>query len=220
MDRILCCIPTYDGPGAQTFFRFLMLAAAAGQAEAAGQYQVRWNVGGPRVKVQNVRNQACQYAILGQAHYLAFIDDDMVVPENLFARLLAADKPIVSPIFFRNANPYDPLVFNLGTDGEPYPMSHYPVDQVFAAPGGVGTGVMLIRVEVLRAMQDDEPWFRYPADSGRSMDLDFCLRAARHGYVSYCDSSLLVEQMGLPQPCGKAQWEMRRQLHKREQANG
>lgn len=212
--RILCCIPSYDGPDPRPFMHFLLLAAECGKAEAVGKYKVRWNVGGPRVKTQTVRNSACQYALLGNCTHLAFIDDDMLVPPDILESLLRSDKPIIAPIFFRGGIPPDPLAFALDGTGEPFPMYNYPVDKVFPAPGGVGTGVMLLRTEVLAAMQDDSPWFRYPYGSARSMDVDFCMRAASKGFVSHCDSRLLVEQLGLSQPIGRSQWETHRRMEK------
>ena len=209
--RILCSIPSYSGPDPRTYFYHLLFAAETGRAEALGEYKVRWSVAGPKDQVLPARNQACRFSIMGDCTHLLLADDDMLMQPDILEKLLAEDKPIIAPIFFRSGSPYDPLVFKMGDDGEPDSMTDYPVDQVFPAPGGVGTGLMLIKVEVLKAMMQDGPWFRYPPPgSTRGMDLDFCIRAAKYGFISHCDSRLLVEQMGLPQPVGRAQWEARR----------
>jgi hypothetical protein len=215
--RILCCIPSYKGPEPHPFFSFLLLATEVGRAESEGKYKVRWNVGGPKVRVPVVRNQACAFALNGDATHLLFIDDDMLVPPGAIEHLLALDLPIVSPIFYRGGKSHDPLVFDWGEDGKPHPMKEYPVDTLFLAPAGVGTGVMMIKTEVLKAM--DPPYFYYPQDPTMGMDLEFCRRAAEIGFASYCDSRILVRQMGLNEPVGEAEWLERKEYYYAEKDN-
>jgi hypothetical protein len=200
--RILCSIPVYHAVDPLPFLQFLDVAQATGLAEAAGKYSVRWLVGGPKVKTQNVRNISCAAAVKGKATHLAFVDDDMILqPSNIFEILLGHDKDIVSPLFFRSSGNFDPLVFHLNGNGEPQPMRDYPKNALFEATGGVGTGVMLIKREVLEALP--EPWFFYPQNSNRSMDLDFCLRAIAKGFSVWCDTSIIVKQMGMPKTVGE-----------------
>ena len=127
----------------------------------------------------------------------------MLPQANLSEHLLALDLPIVAPIFFKDCG--DPLAFDWDPEsGRPDPIIDYPVDRVFEAPAGVGTGVMLIKREVLEALED--PWFGF----GPQLDLDFCQRAAAKGFKSYCDSRILVQQMGKASPIGKTAWDERR----------
>lgn len=200
--RILCSVPVYHALDPLPFMSFLDVSQETGRAEVAGKYSVRWLVGGPKVKTQIVRNISCRTTLTGGASHLAFVDDDMLLgPRDIFERLLAHDKDIVSPLFFRAAGNFDPLVFHLDGDGEPCPITDYPKDTLFEAPAGVGTGVMLIKREVLEALED--PWFFYPQQSTRSMDVDFCLRAIAKGFKVWCDTSIIVKQMGLPKPVGE-----------------
>lgn len=205
--KVICTVPVYKSVEALPFMHFLLFASEVGKAEMQGAYKVRWNVGGPGVRTSLVRNSAAQIAIDSGADYLLFIDDDMLVPPFILAKLLSLDKPIATPIFFRSGPPYDPLVFDL-VDEIPTPMMKYPVDQVFLAPGGIGTGVMLIKTEVLRAV--GAPYFYYPEDPSKGMDLEFCRRAREAGYDAWCDSRLLVKQMGNSAPVGMDQWVKRR----------
>ncbi|MBF0562597.1 MAG: hypothetical protein HQL37_11370 [Alphaproteobacteria bacterium] len=201
--RILCSVPVYHAVEPLPFAHFLSLSQESGRAEAAGKYEVRWLVGGPKVKTQNVRNTSCRVALDGNATHLAFIDDDMLPePKDILERLLAHDKDIVAPLFFRSSGNFDPLVFDLDGSGEPVPMLNYPRNALFQVNGGVGTGVMLIKSRVLKAMHD--PWFYYLTNSARSMDVHFCIRAISMDFEVWCDSSIIVRQMGLPNPVGEA----------------
>lgn len=206
--KILITIPCYRSVEALPYMTHLIFAQETGKAEAAGKYKVRLNVGGPGVRVPLVRNGAVEIAKSLQADYLFFIDDDMLVGPKILEHLLSLDLPIVSPIFFRSGEPYNPLVFDIDPEGYPDSMTDYPVDQVFEAPGGCGTGVMLIKMEVFEALES--PYFFYPKDAGRGMDLEFCRRARDRGFATYCDSRVLVEQMEEPKPVGRAQWEERK----------
>lgn len=203
--KILCCIPVYKAVEALPFMSFLLFAAEAGKAEVSEKYKVRWNVGGPGVRTSNVRNAACDFAIKGKATHILMVDDDMLIPPDIIEKLLAMDVPIACPIFFRSGDDNAPLVYDIDPDsGEPVNMMDYPIDQVFEAPGGVGTGVMLIRRDVIDAIE--RPHFYYPQDTRYGMDLMFCRRAREKGFATWCDSRILVEQMDNPQPVGKKQW--------------
>lgn len=202
-NRILCCVPSYHAVEPLPFAHFLSLSQECGRAEAAGKYEVRWLVGGPKVKTHVVRDQACHLVLAAKATHLAFIDDDMLPdPKDLFEKLLAHDKDIVAPLFFRSSGNFDPLVFNCNPGGHPEPILDYPKNELFEVSGGVGTGVMLIKAEVIKAL--GAPWFYYRAGSARSMDLNFCLTAISAGFKVWCDSSIIVRQMGMPHPVGEA----------------
>jgi hypothetical protein len=207
--RILINVPVYNSVEALPFIKFLVFSQATGKAEAAGKYSVRWNIGGPGVRLNLARNAAAEIAINNEADYLFMVDDDMLLPENILEQLLALDLPIVAPIFFRSGVPFDPLVYDISPGGTyPVSMINYPLDQVFEAPGGVGGGVILIKTEVLKAM--DRPHWYYPIDPARGTDLEFCENARLAGFPSFCDSRILVQQMAASQPIGQEQWEARR----------
>ena len=207
--RILCCAPVYESVKALPYMYHLLFAAEVGKAEAAGKYRVRFNVGGPGVRIPTVRNTAVAIAMQGNADYLFFMDDDMLVPPDIIEKLLSMDVPIACPIFFRSSDGNDALAYYIDPEsGEPDNMTDYPVDQVFEAHGGCGTGVMLIRRDVLESLES--PHFYYPRDTRYGMDLLFCRRAREKGFATWCDSRILVEQMDNPQPVGRKQWEERK----------
>jgi len=186
----------------EPLMNFMLVSQESGRAEARGEYSVRWLIGGPKVKTENVRNISCVTALKGGASHLLFIDDDMLIsPPDIIGKLLALDKDIVSPLFFRSSGNFDPLVFNINGDGEPHPIMNYPQKEVFQVNGGVGTGVMLIKRAVLEAMKP--PYFYYPPNTTRGADLHFCMRAIDKGFTVWCDSSLVVNQMGMARPVGE-----------------
>lgn len=202
--RIICTVPVYTAVTPLPFMHFCIFSQETGRAESAGKYKVKWNVGGPQSSASVIRNAACDFVLVGGASHLMLIDDDMCPQANIIEHLLSLDVPIASPIFFRDNG--DPLVFEW-KEGRRFPILNYPIDEVFEAPAGVGTGVMLIKREVIESME--KPWF----DDTRDSDLNFCRRAAENGFKAYCDSRVLVLQMGKASPIGKAQWEERRQLN-------
>jgi hypothetical protein len=199
--RVLCNVPVYTAVTPIPFINFMVFSQETGKAETAGKYKVKWNVGGPQTNVSMIRNIACKIAIEGGATHLFLVDDDMLLPSGILEYLLGLDKPIVSPVFFRDDG--DPLVFEWA-NGMRVPMVNYPIDKLFEAPAGTGTGIMLIKTEVLKSMES--PWF----DTGYQLDLEFCHRAEEKGFKTYCDSRVMVQQMGKPEPVGKKQWDERK----------
>jgi hypothetical protein len=207
--KILVNVPVYQSVEALPFIKFLVFSQDTGRAEAAGRYKIRWNVGGPGVRLNLVRNIAAGLARDNEADYLFMVDDDMLLPPGILDQLLVLDLPIVAPIFFRSGVPFDPLVYDIDSEtNDPVPIQDYPVDQVFEAPGGVGGGCVLIKTEVFRAL--DEPYWYYPMNPKVGTDLEFCRRAREKGFPSYCDSRILVQQMAASQPVGQVQWDQRR----------
>lgn len=196
--RVLACIPCYHTVEPNPFIHFLVLAQESGIAEAEKRWKIRWNVGGPKVKPLAVRNGAANFMLNGGATELLFMDDDMIPIKGMVDRLLSHDVDIVAPLFFRDGLPPQPLVFNLNGNGKPIPMWDYPRNQLFEAPGGVGTGVMLIKRRVFEGM--DPPYFRPSMDPEMGEDIEFCLRARLLGFGVWCDSSICIDQMGLAAP--------------------
>lgn len=205
--HVLACVPAYGGTDPDPLMALIVASQETGRAEQRRDYEVRWMVGGPKVPIAKVRNTACHVATKGGATHLFFVDNDMLIAAKLLGHLLALDLPIVVPMFFRSGGPVDPLCFDFDQKGNAVPMQNYPVNQVFKAPAGAGTGCMLIKVEVLQALE--APWFRPAHEPPYNYDLPFCQRAARAGFYTYCDSRMLVQQMGNAQPVGRDQFNMR-----------
>jgi hypothetical protein len=130
------------------------------------------------------RNKLAKIAQEQGAEWLLFLDDDHVFPPDLLLRLLAHEEMIVGSLYLQRMLPFAPVCFAEKTEDERY----IPIDLTSLPEEGlvevcaIGTGGMLIRSEVFRALE--YPWFEH----GRaSEDLIFCDRAREAGFPIYCD---------------------------------
>jgi hypothetical protein len=206
--KIMAAVPVYHAVEPEPFLNFLILSQWAGKAELEGRYAVRWCVPGPKTKTVTARNIVSNLAIAGELDYVFLIDDDMVVPKDTLDILLRRNVDIVSPIFFRSVPPIDPLVFTFDRFGDRVPYYDYPKQAIFETPGGNGTGCMLIKVDVFRAM--DPPIWRGEVDAEISEDIEFCTRARSLGFKTWCDSTVEARQMSLPVAIGSPHYEQGR----------
>jgi glycosyltransferase involved in cell wall biosynthesis len=209
--RILAAVPVYHAVDPRPFIHFLLTSQHTGMVEAQGGPVVRWSVYGPKSDILIARNQACGVAMNGGADFLAFVDDDMLIhPVDIFHRLAAHNVDIVAPLFFRSDGDNAPLLFDLADDGRPMPVFDYPQNTLYRVSYGVGTGVMMVKREVLEKI--GSPWFYRPEGSSTSFDLYFCKRAIDLGFKVYCDTSIKVKQMGNAKPVGEEDFSHQRSL--------
>ena len=127
-----------------------------------------------------------------QDEWLLFCDADMVPPLGALDNLLARDLPLVGGACLERIEPFEICAVK---QLEPY--ARYTIKDIrgkiepFPVPS-IGTGFLLIRREVLKALTP--PWFRcgqiHP--SLLAEDMDFCLRAAAAGFPPYLDPTVRV----------------------------
>lgn len=158
------------------------------------------------------RNRCVKDALEMGAEWLIFLDDDHVFEAALLERLLAHDKPVVGSLYLQRMKPFAPVAYSHKDEDEvyhPLKLAQYESDELVEV-AALGTGGMLIRSEVLRAMErKGEPWFEH----GRaSEDLIFCDRVYELGLGPiYCD---LGARMGHLSPmafwpsCTDGEWEV------------
>jgi hypothetical protein len=141
------------------------------------------------------RNSCVEQALDMGAEWLFFVDDDHVFGPRLLKRLLSHNVPVVGALYLQRQMPFLPIAYSHKDENNIYHNvdlhNHGPDDLIEVA--AVGTGGMLIRSEVLRAME--KPWFEH----GRaSEDLIFCDAVYELGLGPvYCD---LGARMGHIQP--------------------
>jgi len=141
------------------------------------------------------RNRCVEQALDAGAEWLFFVDDDHCFGPKILKRLLAHNVPVVGALYLQRQMPFKPIAYTHRDDSGVYHnlnlSNHGENDLVEVA--AVGTGGMLIRSEVLRAMPF--PWFEH----GRaSEDLMFCDKVYELGIGPvYCD---LGARMGHVQP--------------------
>jgi hypothetical protein len=152
------------------------------------------------------RNKIAKMFLDSPYNYLMFIDSDIIFAREQIARLRSHDKGIVGGVYLKKKLPYEPVCNAfLGEEGP------------LAIMREIGTGFMMIRRDVFAGIQsmfpehdykadDDEPkeghryhdWFRVGVENGRYLSEDwfFCQNAAKLGYKTYQDQSILVEHVG------------------------
>lgn len=131
------------------------------------------------------RNKLAKMAVERGMEWLFFLDDDHTFGPDLLKRLLAHDVPVVGALYLQRQMPFLPIAYAEKDENDVY----WPVDLNAHGPDdlitvrGLGTGGMLIRTEVFRALE--YPWFEH----GRaSEDLMFCDRVYEAGLGPiYCD---------------------------------
>lgn len=164
--------------------RYTFFAASLTALHHPPNTAVRWSFGSDRIRG---RNNLVRDALDQGAEWLWFLDDDHAFRPDLLHRLLAHEKPIVTPVYLQRMMPFAPVVY-ADREGDNYiPVflpDHAPEDDPLIEVCAAGTGGMLIRTEVFRGLE--EPWFEH----GRaSEDLIFCEKARAAGFPIYCDLS-------------------------------
>ena len=138
------------------------------------------------------RNEICQKALDDGVDALVFIDADHSFMPEAVARLIAANRPVITGRYHVKAPPFQPTlyVFPKGAHIKGkfksihYGQGIFPVDRC-------GAGALVIRREVLQAI--GFPWFRYaedpepPHDLSVSEDFYFCERAQAEGFTIWAD---------------------------------
>lgn len=134
------------------------------------------------------RNRIVRHALSGDYSHVWFVDDDMIFPKDHLLRLLAHNQPVVASLYLNRKPPFYPVAYNSMTlvDGVPV---WKPVS-LQGAPSeglgeivGAGTGGMLIRTEVFRAIEYDT-WFEHHQSTD---DLAFCQRVTAAGFPIFLD---------------------------------
>lgn len=123
--------------------------------------------------------------------HLLFLDDDMLFPADTLMRMLSHSEPIVGVNYRRRQEEVAPVAVT--ADGQHMGMSEESTGLVEGM--STGTGIMLIALEVFRALP--KPWFEthYDIKTGQFVGEDryFCHKAAEFGYKTMIDLDLSRE---------------------------
>jgi hypothetical protein len=151
------------------------------------------------------RNEICAAVLAGDEDYLLFLDADMTHPADLFERLVAHDKPVITARYHGKKHPWNPILYvkHRVLDG---PHAYTPVHfgrGVFEIER-CGAGALLIRRDVLAAIYEahGHNWFRYqrkpepPYDYGVSEDFWFCQVAREAGFSLWADWDVVCGHIG------------------------
>jgi hypothetical protein len=155
-----------------------------------------------RVFTALARERLAEQAVESGMDYLFMVDDDMIVPSDLFERLYRHNVDLVAPLAFTRYEPYKPVLYRLraGYDSAErkdyyinYAVLDYPKNSLVKCDA-VGFGAVLIKTSVLKALK--KPWFM--TTSGAGEDIHFCHSAGRAGFGIYSDTSTKLGHLGDP----------------------
>lgn len=141
----------------------------------------------PGALVCESRNCITRRAISEGAEWVWFVDDDHYFPPDTLERLLAHQVDIVSGLYVTRNPPFT-AVLRVHDDKENEKYSLTPLDVGLKAVSSVGAGCLLVRSNVLKAL--DVPCWRFGETSRGSVigeDIDFCRRAREKGFNVWCD---------------------------------
>jgi len=132
-----------------------------------------------RSSIDRMRNEAARLALELDCDYLMFVDDDMIVQNNMLESLIDADKDIVMAHTYIRGYPFHPMSFkDIGNDPSDIRLTYFDdimekVDEKgLAECSAVGFAAVLIKTSVLRRLEP--PYFVTTPNS--TEDVYFCLR--------------------------------------------
>ena len=127
--------------------------------------------------------------------HVFFLDDDVIVPPDGLFRMLNTNLPVVTGFCIQRNEPYFPCVYRRNAEGKHIHLTHFVqgLQQVDACGGAC----LLVRVDVLRAIQKTgEPWFDFP-QNGISEDLAFCDRVTKLGFPIVLNFDVQCDHLGI-----------------------
>jgi len=143
--------------------------------------------------IADKRNLICKDAIKRGDDYVFFVDSDVQFPPDTLTRLLKLDKDVVGALYFRTFHPYEPnITEKVQVDGKTklqVPLT-WDRERPFKC-WSIGTGTMLIKTSVLKALQEklNSEWFKFDRIDGipAGEDVFFCNEAGKAGFEVWCD---------------------------------
>lgn len=135
--------------------------------------------------------------------HILFIDQDMVLPEDVVTKLLDRDKEVVGATYFTKDPPYYPVALVWDENDNSHFLDSWTDD--LTPVGSIGMGCTLIRTDLLRDMQaeyesvdGDRPGWFVINGQRRPMgeDTHFGFRCHKMGIVQYMDTTLLCGHEG------------------------
>jgi len=154
--------------------------------------------------ISTQRNKIAQTAVDEDYDYLFFIDSDMDHPMDEVYKLLdIAEDPyagveIIGGLYYGRRAPHKPMVFSEYTGEHFVGIKQRDIEKNDGKPftcAGIGTGFLLISVDVLKKMMKPKflkrwggPFSHHLMKTGVQLgeDLSFCVRAAEAGHEIWC----------------------------------
>jgi len=187
------------------------------------EYQFYWSTVG-RVLTPLARERLSEWALQTGMDYMLMIDDDMIIPMDMFERLIRHRVDVVAPLAFMRVPPHKPVIYKV-TDGfDPlmrmeYYMTevvpNYPKDKLVECDA-VGFGAALIRVDILKTIPKE--WFMSTTRSGE--DIWFCYKAKKAGFKVFMDTSVKLGHLGIPPVIQEGDYERENKTDEHRKVHG
>lgn len=178
--------------------------------------------------IADARNEIVEYALSQGAHYIYWLDDDVIAPPDAFLKMYYQNKDIINGVYWSKSNPPMPLLFRGHMEGPYWDWHVGDLIEIDAA----GSGLTLVKTDVYRKMQKElgGPWYSvdYASFPGlfkaadkppnNTEDLYFYWKAKKVGYKIWADTSIQALHFdkgsgvlfGMPgnAPQARAEWEV------------
>ncbi len=158
----------------------------------------------PYDRIDVTRNRMAQHLLdTPEFSHLLMLDMDHAHPPDIVKRLARwwlkdPEKLVIAGLNFRRTEPYDPLVWFVGPDGQWYHAVDWP--QGILKADIVGTGAMLIHRSVFERVP--KPWFTNDyskveeGDLWPGEDVNFCKACAAAGIDIWVDTTTTSPHLG------------------------
>ena len=237
----MVCVPNEGHTGPEAYDNRLLFSVHLGMLQAMShfglreyqgvrydypegtEYEFSWASVG-RLLTPLARERLTEWAVKAEVDYMLHVDDDMIIPTNLFERLIRHNVDIVAPLAFMRIPPHKPVIFRLeeGWDAMrrmeyfvSYTVDNYPKDTLVECDA-VGFGACLIKMDVVRRMP--KPWFMSTTSAGE--DVWFCLQARKYGARVYMDTSTKLGHVGIPPIIEEKDYERESQVAELRRTHG
>jgi len=145
----------------------------------------------------NMREQVVETAIEQDYEYVLFLDSDQTFPPDLFHRLYKHGKQVVGCNVATKQIPANPTARLKGDDYKGVPLYTGPDDEDLVPVWRLGTGIMLIKLNVFKRKGMEQPWFpqRWNEEQHGHVgeDWGFCEKLEASGVKIYVDQDLSRE---------------------------
>lgn len=195
--------PTYDGTIVYETLR--CMDAMVLHSQQQGLKIGCWRQ--PGANLLDNRNTCVNLAKKYEAKYIFFVDADMIFPKDTLVRLLSRQVDIVGALYFNRSRPFTPnACYYRNKKWEPISnWRHGLLDDL----DGIGTGLMLIKMEVFEVVPKPHWVFPYfeDMDGYGGEDYYFCQKAKEHAYKIHLDTTIDTGHMGR-YPFGRQDYEL------------
>ena len=133
-----------------------------------------------RMSIDRMRNISAKVALEAGCDYLLFIDDDVIVPINMFDKMVAADKDIIAGWTIIRGFPFKNMFFHFDEKKNLVTKDDVERNSGVIDVAAVGFSTCLIKCDLFKRIPP--PWF--VTGPTNTEDIYFCLKARQ--YIPDC----------------------------------